>query len=295
MDSDAVCNDFHLRMTVATTEHERFSQLLSVLVPTPETVVTPQNLTAINDAKNILTEAIGAVCEAYGQLDDCDDLDPDEARVMDDAFATVQRWNEEVGMVMVQIQQVVWDSQHGHIRRLISGTRNRSGGRAHVKPKDEEPDTECEVFDSDDFTEEPTEESAEAVEEEPEEIVLTSEEDEPIEEPEEMVPTPDEEEEPVEPETIPEEPEPVEPAEATIPPVIPREEYERIREEALKEGYSLGVADTVAKLAETAKADETADAVAAESKPLGRKTRSAKKTEKPAKGHRILRKKEGSE
>lgn len=295
MDSDAVCNDFHLRMTVATTEHERFSQLLSVLVPTPETVVTPQNLTAINDAKNILTEVIGAVCEAYGQLDDCDDIDPDEARVMDDAFATVQRWNEEVGMVMVQIQQVVWDSQHGHIRRLISGTRNRSGGRTSVKPKDEEPDTECEVFDSDDFTEEPTEESVES--EGPEEIVLTSEEDEPVEEPEENVPTSDEEEpaEVPEPEPAVEEPEPVEPEDAAIPPAIPREEYERIRGEALKEGYSLGVADTVAKLAETAKADETADAVAAESKPLGRKTRSAKKTEKPAKGRRILRKKEGSE
>ncbi len=149
--------------------------------------------------------------------------------------------------------------------------------------------------------------------------MLTSEDDESVEESEEIVLTSDEEEESepeyVEPEPAPEEPAPVEsasagptPAEpvpahsanAPIPHTITREEYERIREEVRKEvyeeAYGLGVMDAVAKLAETAKADETADAVAAESKPLGRKTRTPKqKAEKPAKGRRILRSKEGSQ
>lgn len=298
MDSDEVCNEFHLRMTVVTTEHERFEQLLSVLVPTPDTVVSPSNLEAINDARNIVVEAIGAVCDAYGRLDDCDDIDPDEARVMDDALATVQRWHEEIDQVMVQIRQVVWDSQHGHIRRLISGTHRRSGKRKVV----EEADTGC-VEHAEETVGKPTEESVE-VEEEPEEDVPESED----EEPEDIVLTSEEEEavgesvgseeEPT-PEPVPE-PATEEPASEEVPQTIPEEVYEKIRKEALNEGYAKGMQAALAQIAEVRKADETADEIAAESKPLGRRPRTSKpKTEKsetgekpPKKGRGILRKKE---
>lgn len=131
MDADTVCNEFHLRMTAATTELEKFEQLLSELVPTPNSPVSPANFQAITDARNILVEAIASVCEAYEQLDDVDgDIDPDEERLIEDANATVRKWHENIDQVMVQIRQLVWDSQHGYIKRLISGAHSRADRRS---------------------------------------------------------------------------------------------------------------------------------------------------------------------
>lgn len=284
MDADSVCNDFHLRMTVATTEHERFDQLLSVLVPTPDTVVNPANLEAIDDQRNILVEAIGAVCEAYGQLDDCDEeLDPDEAKVMDDAFATVKKWNEQVEQVMVQIRQVIWDNEHGHIRRLISGTHSRTGKRASLRKTEDE----CEVFITG---------GTPAVAPEPEPV-----EDSAVETDEEDVETEEEDVEVVQPEEEPAvAPEPVEEAPAPAPQpkdpprarIISEDDLRKAEEAARLEGYQQGALDAVARLTKIASDDATADKVAAESKPIGRKPKQVKEAkEKPAKPRRTLRRK----
>ena len=323
MDADSICNDFHLRMTVATTEHERFEQLLSVLVPTPDTVVSAKNLEAINDACNVVFEAFAAVIEAYEELDDCaDELDLDESKVMEDAYATVKRWSEEIDQVMVQIKQIVWDSQHGHIKRLITGSHSRSGKRTFRNPAEEpavvaavtveeesvesdeeateeesdeeETDTECEVFESEDeedFTEDPTEESVESDEEATEEeSVETGEESE--EESDEVVETAEEVTEGESEEAVIITDEPEEPAveeSAEVPSItITQEELTRICAEAEEKGYQAGTAEALAKLAEIEKADKTADLIAAESKPLARKPKTTKpkaeaKPAKPAK------------
>ncbi len=352
MDADSICNDFHLRMTVATTEHERFEQLLSVLVPTPDTVVSAKNLEAINDARNVVFEAFAAVCEASDELEDCaDELDPDESKVIDDAYATVKRWSEEIDQVMVQIRQVVWDSQHGHIQRLISGTHSRSGKRTFRNPveepeavavaavadgaeepveeetdDEEEPEateSEDEVFE-DDPTEEPVEteetdeadvedetddeesdeseedeegEPADADEEKPTEVVIvTDEPDEPVEteEPETAPVVADGAEEPVVQESAPAVQEPEKAPTATISPEELKKIYEEVYKKVLEEGYNVGAADTLAKLNGIKEADETADLIAAESKPHARKPKTTKpKTEaKPAKKEAPAKKEE---
>ena len=388
MDADSICNDFHLRMTVATTEHERFEQLLSVLVPTPDTVVSAKNLEAINDARNVVFEAFAAVCEAFDELDDCaDELDLDESKVIDDAYATVKRWSEEIDQVMVHIRQVVWDSQNGHIKRLITGTHNRSGKRTFRNPVEEpeavavaavadgaeEPveeetddEEEPEATESEDevFEDDPTEESVEtedaddadveeetddeeeseateseedeeeeSVEEEPadtdeeeptEAVIVTDEPDEPIEtEGPEAVAVADGAEEPVVQESAPAVEESEKAPTATISPEELKRIYDEVYKKVLEEGYNVGAAETLAKLNGIKEADETADIIAAESKPHARKPKTTKpkaeskpaktkapakkeeepvsteakpsKPAKPAKKRGIFRKKEASE
>ncbi len=283
MDTESVCYDFHLRMTVATTEHERFDQLLSALVPTPDAVVTPQNLTAINDARNILVETIGAVCETYSQLVDCDDLNPDEAKVMDDAYATVQKWNGEVEMLMVQIQQIVWDNQHGHIRRLISGTHSRRAKEPEVTEIPEietpaqpvtstafreAPDESIEVV-----TPEDDEESDHTDDAQPDEVEEQSETEDPSADPViETAVEPDEE-----PTTIIYEPpeDPVQPVQQPVANTISKEQLEDIRAEARAEGYAQAVAEMNAQIQKGASDVSVVTASAKQS--------STRKTAKPAK------------
>ena len=251
--------------------------------------MSPENLTAITDQRNILVEAIGAVCEAYGQLDDCaDELDPDEAKVMDDAVATVRKWNEDIDQAMVQIRQVVWDHEHGHIRRLITGTHLRSGKRTFLKKAEDESEATvadgapviAAVEDESEDEEESEGEASEDVEEEPEEEVV---EDELAEEP-----APESEPEPVEEKPAPA-PEPKDPPRARI---ITEDDLRKAQEEARRAGYEQGALDAVAKLAKIADDDATADKVAAESKPLGRKAKvKPAKEDKPAKPRRTLRRK----
>ncbi len=342
MDADSICNDFHLRMTVATTEHERFEALLSVLVPTPDTIVSPENLNAINDSRNVLFEAFAAVCQAYDELDEyADELDPDESKVIDDALNTVKGWHEEIDQAMVQIRQVVWDSQHGHIKRLITGTHSRSGKRSFrnpveepeavavvaddtEEPVEEETDIEYEApgsEDEEDFVDDPTEEPVESEDvdeadvegdaEDTEEATEESEEEESVEEesadtdeeePIEAVIVTEEAEEPVQTEETEEAPvaddteEPAPVAQesekaptATISPEELQRIYQEVYEKVKQEGYNLGAADALAKLTDMKGADETADAIAAESKPLARKPKTtkpkaeAKPAKKPAK------------
>lgn len=324
MDAESACYEFHLRMTVATTEHEKFESLVATLVPTPTTVVSPANLEAINDARNILSEAIASVCEAYEQLDDVDgEINPDEERIIDEACDMARLWHEEIDQVMVQLRQIVWDSQHGYIRRLISGARTRSEKKAGKAVDDVPFEVPAPVASIREAVEEPEPEyddEGEDEEDQETETVRVSEdvpqasfEDVPQEPATEEPDTEDAVEEPEEsgqplPTTSTDDPEKTRAEiEAEVRKEIEAEvrkeveakiraEMEEQKTDLMADGYKQGVNDLAQQLLAAQKANEVADQAAAESTPLARKSKAPAKKTTAKKGHRILgKKKEATE